>query len=217
MDSNEPGSIRMKLYEVGWEQQRLTSADYWFFTHNFKKIGIERKTVDDLVASIGDKLNRQLENMLDHYDISMLLIEGNWRKATPSENLIIRRGIIHETWDSIWNYLERWQDKGVRVQITLDEGHTIHRLNSLFALYQKEYSLSGRTKEFADDRLLALPSGLRGETGIRLLQKFGSLKAIGNTHPTKFLEVEGVGTTRAESIWNHFNRGELVEVQEQLL
>lgn len=206
MDSNEPGTIREKLFELGWEQSRLSSADYWFFTHNFKKVGIERKTVDDLVASIGDRLSRQLELMLDHYDISILLIEGNWRKAAPNESLLVRRGIIYETWDSVWNYLERKMDKGIRVQLTLSEGHTIHRLNNLFALYQKEYSLSSRTKEFGDERLLALPSGLRGESGKKLLARFGSLKAIANTHPSVLLG-DSIGTKRAEAIWHHFNRG----------
>jgi len=206
MDSNEPGIIRMELYKVGWEQKQLYTGDYWFFTHDYKKVGIERKAVGDLLSSIGDRLSRQLENLLEHYDIKMLLIEGSWKKVTPSDKIISGRGIEYHTWSMVWNYLRRFQDKGMTLELTINEGHTVQRLNELYALYQKPYSLSGGSREFTDDRILALPSGCRGKSGLSVLQAFGSLKAVGNTTVEELVKIEGIGEKRAQSIVDHFNR-----------
>jgi len=206
MDSNEPGEIRMKLWESGWQQQRLLAGDYWWFTHDFKKTGVERKTVDDLLGSIGDRLSRQLENMLEHYSINILLIEGSWKKVSPTNKIISSRGIEYHTWSMVWNYLRRWQDKGFTLELTINEGHTIQRLNELYALYQKAYSLSGKSREFTDDRVLALPSGCRGKSGMLVLQTLGSLRSVGEASVEKLVTIEGIGEKRAKLIHNHFNR-----------
>src|SRR3990167_3147292 len=92
VDSREPAELRTKLLEVGWQQKELYAGDYWFFTGDFKRVGIERKEFNDLLSSIGDKLTRQLETSLDHYDYVVLLIEGNWR-AAQNGNVISSRGI----------------------------------------------------------------------------------------------------------------------------
>jgi len=205
MDSNEPGEIRMKLWEVGWEQKQLYTGDYWWHTHDYKKVGVERKAVNDLLGSIGDRLSRQLENSLEHYDIRILLIEGSWSKVTPSDKIISGRGIEYYTWSMVWNYLRRFQDKGFTIELTVNEGHTIQRLNELYALYQKPYSLSAMSKEFTDDRLLALPSGCRGKTGMNVLEG-KSLREIGMMGVLELEQVEGIGSKKAQSIYDHFNR-----------
>jgi len=206
MDANEPGVIRYELHKLGWQQERLYAGDYWFFTHDFKKVGIERKTVEDLLSSIGDRLSRQLENCLEHYAICVLLIEGSWQKANPSQHMITNRGIAYQSWDMVWNYLQRFMDKGIRLQLTVNEGHTIHRLNELYALYQKSYSLSSMSREFTDDRILALPSGCRGKTGMKVIEMLGSLKLVANAEVEQLLEIEGIGEKKAQSIYNHFNK-----------
>ena len=77
VDSREPSEVRQKLLEFGWEQRKLFSADYWFFTYDYKKVGIERKEVGDLFASLsvitnentGEKksgrLTQQIEAMIE--------------------------------------------------------------------------------------------------------------------------------------------------------
>lgn len=45
VDSREPESIRTKLLETGWSQQALYTADFMFYTINFKSVGIERKSI----------------------------------------------------------------------------------------------------------------------------------------------------------------------------
>lgn len=207
-DSNEPGEMRMKLIETGWEQRKLSIGDYWFFTHDYKKVGIERKEINDFLASMGDRLTRQLETLLEHYDLRILLIEGSWKTVTPAMSLISSRGIQYQTWSMAWNYLRRFQDKGITLELTVNEGHTIHRLNELYALYQKPYSLSGMTKEFPDDRVLAFPSGCRGKTAMDCISYFGSLVGVVAALPDELDAVEGVGEKKAELIYNHFHQGE---------
>lgn len=203
-DSNEPGEIRMKLLETGWEQQKLWSGDYKFFTHDFLKVGITRKTVGDLLNSIGEVFSKQLEEMIDYYDIKVILIEGSWKWVFG--NMLTSRGIEYFARDMVWDYLHRWMAKGFILELTTNEGDTIHRLNRLYALYQKSYSLSANTRKFADDRILALPSGVRGATGMRVLETFGSLRAVANASREELLQIEKIGDKKAELILNHFNR-----------
>ena len=207
-DSNEPGEIRAKLLETGWEQRKLLIGDYWFFTHDYKKVGIERKEINDLLGSLGDRLSRQLENMLDHYDLNILLIEGSWKAVTPAMNIISSRGIEYHTWSMVWNYLRRWQDKRITLELAVSEGHTIQRLNELYALYQKPYSLSGVSRDFTDDRVLAFPSGCRGKTAMDCLAQFGSLTGVAAQYPEELMQVEGVGEKKADAIYSHFHKGE---------
>src|SRR3972149_3808289 len=93
VDSREPGIIRNKLLELGWEQRQLESADYWFFDVDYKKVGIERKEINDFMSSLGDRLANQLERSLDHYETVILLIEGNWRQITYQNRLVGSQGI----------------------------------------------------------------------------------------------------------------------------
>ena len=207
VDSNEPVIIREKLLELGWEQRRLYSGDYSFFTGDYKKVGIERKEVGDLFSSLGDKLNRQLEQLLDQYDFRILLIEGSWKRLSTDEKIISGRGIEHYTWDLVWNYLRRWQDKGVTLELTTSLGHTIRRLNSLYALYQKSFSLMGKSKEFGDSRILAFPSGCRGKTAQLVLEQFGSLRAVAGASTEQLKNIKLIGDKKAELIVNHFQKG----------
>ena len=208
VDSNEPGILREKLLELGWEQQRLYTGDFSFFTGDYKKVGIERKEVGDLFNSLGDKLSRQLEQLLDQYDFRILLIEGSWKRLDSNEKVISGHGIERYTWDLVWNYLRRWQDKGVTLELTTSMGHTLRRLNSLYALYQKPYSLSAKSKEFGDDRVLAFPSGCRGKTSLAVLEQFGSLRAVACASPDQLQNVKLVGAKKANLIVTHFQKGE---------
>lgn len=216
MDDREPGNIRMKLFEVGWEQGHLYTGDYWFFTHNYKKVGITRKSIDDLLGSLSGAKSpdgkrrypfpKQLEEMLDEYNILIIILEGSWSKVRPSEKLISSRGIEYHTWSMVWNFLRRWWDKGFTPELTINEGHTIQRLNELYALYQKPYSLSSASRDYTDDRVLAFPSGCRGKTAMDCLAQFGSLTTVGLASVEDLQQVEKVGGKKAALIHNHFNK-----------
>lgn len=216
VDSAEPGVIREKLLETGWLQKRLFAGDFFFFTHDFKKVGVTRKRIDDLLGSLsGTKsedgkrrypLPKQLEEMLDEYPILIFLLEGSWKMVSPTQSIISNRGIEYHTWSMVWNFLRRWQDKGFTLELTVNEGHTIKRLNELYAFYQKPYSLSSATRDFTDDRVLSFPSGCRGKTAMQCLGHFGSLVEVAVAVPEELVKVEGIGEKKAWLIYNHFHR-----------
>jgi len=181
----------------------MFSADFAFLTHSFQKVGITRKSTGDLLNSINEVWAKQLEEMLDYYDIKIILIEGSWRTITPS---FVAGAGNYLTWSGIWNYLRRWQDKGFTLELTTSTGHTIKRLNELYALYQKSYSLSAMTRKFADDRVLAFPSGTRGKTGQKVLDTLGSIQAVANASVEQLLQIEGIGQKKADLIYTHFRK-----------
>ena len=228
-DSNEPATIVDKLLLTGWERKPMYSGDYFFHTVDFKKVGITRKTVEDLLGSIGNKPNpekpgrkeksfgQHLEEMADYYNIKIILLEGSWRKVSPEQYIVSRRGIEYYTWDMAWNFLRTWQDRGYSVELTINEGHTIQRLNALYAYYMKPSHTGGLNKYsiVGDSRLLALRCGGVGiKYGQALLDHFGSLQNIANANFNDLLKLDGIGDKRAENIVMHFRRGS--KVQEEL-
>jgi len=208
VDSNEPGIMRQKLLELGWEQRRMEASDYWFFDHDYKKVGIERKEVNDFMASLGDRLANQLERALDHFDTVILLLEGNWRQVNYDNKLVGSQGITYNTWAMAWNFIRSQQHKGVTLELTTSMGHTIQRLNELYAWYQRASHTGGMShKTFIDDRIMAFPRGCRGKTAEAVLAIFKSLTAVGNAEVSDLVHVDGVGEKKAKDIYAHFNRG----------
>jgi len=211
VDTREPDTkkaeLRTKLVETGWFSKWLLNGDFYFLTHDYKKVGITRKSTDDLIGSINEKWAKQLDGMLDFYDIRKILIEGSWTKIKPSY-VIGYNGISHLTWDNIWDYLNRWMDKGFTLELTLSIEHTIHRLNRLYAIYQKPYSLTSKSNIYTDDRVLAFPSGCRGKTSLAVLEQFGSLRAVACASPDQLQNVKLVGAKKASLIVTHFQKGE---------
>jgi len=205
VDSREPEELRMRLLETGWIQKRMWSGDFAFLTHQFHKVGITRKNTSDLLTSINEIWAKQLEEMLEYYDIRIILVEGSWTNIRP--NVVLGgSGISYLTWDGIWNYLRRWQDKGFTLELTTSLNHTAKRLNKLYALYQKPYSISAKSKRYTDDRILAFPSGCRGKTAQQILDSGKSLVDIGQMSIEELKQFEKIGDKKASLIVEHFNR-----------
>lgn len=205
VDSREPDNIRMKLLEYGWNQTQMESGDYSFQSNDYKWIGITRKTVTDLIGSIGDRFAYQLENMLDYYTVNIMIIEGSWSNLRPDKVTKYNGDLSNMTWDSIWNWLHRWLAKGFVLELTTSPEHTIHRLNVLFALYQKSYSLNAKSKDYVDDRILAFPSGCRGKTAMSLLKGRSLKEVVSMSEDWYKANGEKIGDKKAATIWNHFN------------
>ena len=225
VDDREPGTMRERLLELGWQQRRLQSGDYAFWSCQFDKIGITRKTVSDCLASLNDTFGKQLEEMLESYQICVVLIEGAWVWTNGTGQLLTARGLERHVKKEVLNYLHRYQAKGFILERTANWQDTVDRLNELYALWQKPYSLSARSKGYADERLLALPSGLRGQAGEKLLEG-RTLRDIANLTEQGILnlKIDGIGKKRAMLIEQHFTRrsnadntGNTIEPQEPTL
>ena len=134
VDSNEPWDIANELIKTGWVRARLGSGDYFFLSGDFKRIGVERKEIGDLINSLGDRISRQLQNMLDYYDFSILLIEGNM--SHYSGKVMTDRGLTRLLLEGYRNFLRTWQDRGVTIERTSSKADTIIRLNELYVYYQ---------------------------------------------------------------------------------
>ena len=205
VDSREPSIIRDKLLEIGWYQQQLISADYSFLTCDYKKVGIERKAVGDFVSSLSERLIKQLYNMLDYYDFPILLLEGSWKMLEGQ--LVTNRGIELWGWSLVWNFIRTWQHRGITIEMTANEGHTVKRLNELFVYYQKPSHTGGVTHRIVGDkRLLAFPEGVGIKTAEKILTKMGSLKAVANASYEQLIMCEDVGRKRAETIVAFYNK-----------
>ena len=143
VDSAEPGVITKKLIVTGWERQRMPHGDYEFYTQDFLRVGITRKTISDLLSSINDKFGEQLAEMKRHFDINIILLEGNWKTILPQRKIFTDRGIERATWNTIWNFLRTWQDRGFSLELTFNQAHTVERLQSLYTYYQKPFHTGG--------------------------------------------------------------------------
>ena len=205
VDSNEPDIIRQELLKIGWEQSRLGSADYMFLTIDFKKVGVERKTISDLLNGLGDRVSMQLANMLGYYDFPILLIEGSWQGVAGK--IRTSRGIENWAWNTVWNFLRTWQDKGITLELTGNEGHTIKRLNELYAYYMKEVHTGGlNKKKVGDPRLLAFPPTVGLKTAGTVLKELGSLAGVAGAGYQQLVEIDGVGPKRAEAILLYYHK-----------
>jgi ERCC4-type nuclease len=206
VDSREPGALKDILLTTGWSCKTLYSADFSFFSHSYQKVGITRKAVPDLLASMDQTFSKQLEEMADYFDIKIILIEGMVKVFGTEQYITLpSAGLQRHTLTEVRNWMRRWGDKGFGVERTNDLQDTAHRLNELYSLYQKPYSLSARSKGYSDERLLALPSGLRGASGKKLLQG-RSLQQIASMTTEELTQIEGIGAKRADTIVQHFQK-----------
>jgi len=205
VDCNEPWEERSKLIETGWESQKLCAGDFCFEDCNSNIIGIERKEVNDFLNSINSRLDNQLERMLELYKETILLLEGSWQIV--ANKVVTQQGITNWVMSDIWNYLQSWQRKGVMLQLTSSNNHTIRRVNELYAYYQKPYHLGAvNVHNFVDDRILAFPSGCRGKLALKVLQQ-NNLQQVANMTIEELNSIDGIGNKKAELIYNHFRRG----------
>jgi ERCC4-type nuclease len=216
VDSNEPWDIREQMLTIGWEQKGLVSGDYFFWSIDWKKIGIERKTVEDLLGSLSKRLAQQLDNMLNFYDFSILLIEGygNLKQVVDTGQIVTSRGVEQWYMKTLRNFLRSWQDRGLTLEMTTSSKDTVRRVNEIYAYYQKEVHTSGLKRQYVGDRrLLAFPEGVGIKTAKKILDEMGSLHNVACVSKEELMTIDGVGEKRAEDIkafyWKNTLNGEV--------
>jgi ERCC4-type nuclease len=209
VDTREPWELRELLIQTGWEQQTLHSGDMSFSAHDMLQIGVTRKTVTDLITSVGEVLSQQLEIMLENYGVCIFLIEDDnrvrWDQATDQLVATVQDKVFKIDRRAYLHFLHRFYVKGFASERSPSLAYTVQRLNELYALYQKPYSRSGISRRYADDRILAFPSGLRGKVGEGILLG-KSLREVAYMSLGDWQNCDGIGAKRAATGFQHFNR-----------
>jgi ERCC4-type nuclease len=213
VDSREPWDLREKMLMLGWEQKALIIGDMCFDSHDKLLIGSTRKKLEDLLGSMDELFAYQLEQMLEHYAINIFMFEAGPIYCTKQGNIITKITVKGQEEDKIWNitrtqlfnWLHSWQVKGFVLERWPNLEYTALRLQELYTLYQKPYSLSSKSRKYRDDRVLALCSGLRGKIGQEALENH-SIAGLCMMGTRQLEELPGFGKKRALSLFNHLHR-----------
>lgn len=184
------------------------------FVARAKMIGIQRKEIRDLFASVEEgRLQRQMD-MMTNLDEAYLIVEGEPRWSTDGKLLGKRYGSRTWTEDAYTGVLLGVQHRGLHVLHTKDLPGTIRRVQYLEAWHLKEShsmlgpavrsgptTLFGSTpthREFAVHVLQSLPG-----VGIKMAQaifdRYGLPIALTIT-AEDLMKVDGIGKAKAGKI-----------------
>jgi DNA excision repair protein ERCC-4 len=213
VDAMEPDGIKLKLLALGWDEQRLSSGDYLILSPSGLRMGIERKTVPNLLSSIkSGELTDQLTRLLSEHDTAILLLEGRWSRSAD-DRLITQEGVSGFTWNAVWNLIQSWQSKGIHLQIALSPEHTVLRLESLARYHMKEvHSSAARPKvrlpeaPQSEEEKLVYELCRRHQLLVKCVKHFGSFREVASAGEKELMTVDGIGKKRARLIFELLNR-----------
>jgi Fanconi anemia group M protein len=182
------------------EPQQLDVGDYIISS----RIGIERKTVDDFLGSlIEGKLFVQMKHLRATYSRPILLIEG--------EGLLTKRNMSHNAiFGSIAAIVV---DFGIPIITTHDAQETADFLTVMAQREQKEgdraVAIRGeKTARTISEQQQFLVEGLPNVSAVlaqRLLQHFGSIRALANATEEDLCKIAGIGKNIAADILKILN------------
>lgn len=170
-----------------------------------QRIGVERKTVDDFLNSLLEgKIFQQVKNLRQTFSRPILIIEG--------ENLLTKRNINHA---SLFGSLSSIMiDFGVSIMSTKTPQETA---DFLIALARREQRDSTKPVPIRGEKWASSPTeqqqflieGLPNISAVlakRLLDHFGSIRAIINASAEDLAEVQGIGPRTAQELHTLFSR-----------
>jgi Fanconi anemia group M protein len=188
----------LRTYDARIIEKQLDVADYIVSD----RVGIERKTVNDLLQSVLDqRLFRQLEKMSGTFERPLLIVEGEQKTLFSARN--IHPNTIH----------------GVLSSITLDYGIPIIWTHSpkvtaaqIFWTAFREQGESGRglqtrvckKRKSMPKQQEFLVAGIPNVNSVlsrRLLNEFGTVKKVFSLKEKDIMKVNGIGKKKAKSIW----------------
>ncbi len=197
IDSREQNSKVVKeLFQKGIKinTARLTTGDYLVLENTV----IERKSVDDFLESlINGRLFSQAKALSRDYTRPMIIIEG--------QGLFNRRNIDEK---AIYGALASLAvDFNLPVLMTRDERETASLIHAILSRGDKEKHTSSLRKNkksmSSRDSKLFILEGLPNISGMlaeRLLEHFGSVKAVFEAEEEELRKVKGIGPVTAKRI-----------------
>jgi len=205
-ESRSPVMRFLTQKDVIVEPQQLDVGDYIISS----RIGIERKTVDDFLGSlIEGKLFVQMKNLRATYSRPLLLIEG--------EGLLTKRNMSHNAiFGSIAAIIV---DFGIPIVTTQTPQETADFLAVMAQREQKEgdraVAIRGeKIGHTLSEQQQFLVEGLPNVSAVlaqRLLQHFGSIRALANATEEDLCKIPGIGKLIAADILKILNAEYLKE------
>ncbi|MHA2431582.1 MAG: ERCC4 domain-containing protein [Promethearchaeota archaeon] len=186
--------------QIDIQPQQLPVGDY--IVSN--RVGIERKDVDDFLNSlINGTLFKQIKSLRDTFPRPLLIIEGN--------GLFTKRNMSHQAiYGCIVSIIV---DYGVSI-VTTKDGYETAEMLAVMALREqrqekKPITLRGEKQglSFSEQQQFII-EGLPQISSIiarRLLDHFGSIRALINASEEDLQEVKGIGKQIASSIYQILN------------
>jgi ERCC4-type nuclease len=151
VDSREPRVLRQELLTRLPKDvvvQALDSADFVVLDKGGRAVGIERKTVSDLLSSLASpRLQSQTQRMVSTYPVRILLLEGEFALAEDGTLIVIGTHTIRPTKWSHAAYqmaiLSLQHRQGFYVLSTSDLAGTVDTLRVLHSHIQARH-MKGR-------------------------------------------------------------------------
>jgi len=169
------------------------------------RVAVERKTVDDLAASLVDgRVFDQIHRLREAYEFPILLIEGRdpyrppGRGVSPRSLMGLVSSLLLSGISVIWARNARDSAEILRLMARREQIERKRRV----ALRRSP----ARTLEEDMERVLASIPGIGPETAKKLLAKFGTLRNVFNAEREQLMEVRGVGPRLAEFLHDFVRR-----------
>lgn len=177
------------------ETQQLDVGDYVLSS----RIGVERKNVDDFLNSLIDgKLFTQMKSLRAAYSRPILIVEG--------EGLLTKRNISHNA--IFGSFVSIIVDFGIPIITTQSAHETADFLHVMANREQKEgdkaVAIRGEKWSMSmPEQQQFIVEGLPNVSAVlaqRLLQSFGSIRAVANASEEELCNIQGIGKNIAAEI-----------------
>ncbi len=219
----------LKHLRLPVQRAHLESGDVSFVGNGPRgeaRIGIERKTIHDLLGSItsGRLSGHQVPRMARGYDYRWILVEGLWRCHPTKDVIQVWKG-PKSKWCPMVSRLTYSQVSGYLIGIQIGGGFRAWRTNSiqesamwigdvyrvLTKPWKEHRSHLLIEKETVPDRILwtrpsfarRMTAGIPGigwEKSKAVVKRFQNFRAVANAVPEDLMEVPGIGKKLAERI-----------------
>lgn len=192
-----------------------------------RSIGIEVKTVQDVLACIGDGrfAGHQLPGLVAHYDQVWLVMEGTYRPSKEGILEVFRRGYWHGAYankssSAMYKGLDSWLmtmeiKAGVRFRRTGDRWETARVIADLYWWWTRgwdEHKSHLAMHQTAPDALLLRKPGLLRKVAAQLPgvgwtrsqdvdRHFKSVREMACASPREWVKVPGIGKVLADRLF----------------
>ena len=166
------------------------------------KVGIERKSPQDFVASLTDgRLFRQAEELSGNFDVRYILVEG-----TLKDILIYRRGVRER---AIIGAIASLNAHYLTPTLMIEKEYFLDVLFSILRKFTEDKSqerMYFKKKHVIPQ--LGILTGIRGVGEVvayKLLENFSTVENIANASEYDLMDVDGIGPMMAEKIYKAFH------------